>query len=180
MIYSAVQSVADALNDYLSNRFRQPEEKVIISNIINMDGSAGVTEPDKIILTLANLEQETINQKNPVVGSPRPVKMNLFILITAAFEGLNYPEGLKYLSGVISYFQSHKVMNHQNTPDLDPGIEKLSFEIYNQNLQNLSHLWGSMGGKYMPSILYKVRVISFDENNVGAGSAPFTGLGTNI
>ena len=63
MIYSAVSVIADLTNDYLTKRFGQSEEKVIISNIVNPDGSLAVTEPDKIILSLVNLQQETVSQK---------------------------------------------------------------------------------------------------------------------
>jgi hypothetical protein len=96
---------------------------------------------------------------------PRPVNLNLFILFSSYFIDKNYPEALKFLSAVISFFQSNAVFNHSNTPDLDDRVEKLTFEIVNQDLQNQSHLWGSLGGKYLPSILYKIRMVTIQEGN---------------
>jgi len=180
MIYSAVSVIADLANDYLSSRFGQSEEKVIISNIVNPDGSMAVTEPDKMILTLVNLQQETVNQKNYNGSTNRPVNMNLYLLFSASFNDGNYAEGLRYLSAIISFFQSHKVMNHRNTPELSDGIDKLTFEIVNQDLQNQSHLWGTIGGKYLPSILYKVRMVTFQEGVLTGNDVPFSGFGSNF
>ncbi|TRX58274.1 DUF4255 domain-containing protein [Fulvivirga sp. M361] len=180
MIYSAVSVIAELANDYITKRFGQSEEKVIVSNIVNPDGSMAVTEPDKIILSLVNLQQETVNQKNHSGNTYRPINMNLFLLFSASFNDGNYAEGLRYLSAVISFFQAHKVMNHRNTPELDNSVDKLTFEIVNQDLQNLSHLWGTIGGKYLPSILYKVRMVTFQEGVLTSNDVPFSGFGTNF
>lgn len=178
MIYSAISTISQVINDYIRNRFATVEDKVVVSNLVNPDGSVAVTEPDKIILSLVNLQQETVSQRGKG-GTNRPINLNIFILFSASFEAENYLEGLRYLSGVISFFQSNKILNHSNTPDMDSEIDKLSFEIVNQDLQNLSHLWGTVGSKYMPSILYKVRMITFNEGFPTDLSAPFTGFGTN-
>ncbi len=180
MIYSAVTLISDLTNDYLTKRFGQSEEKVVVSNIVNPDGSMAVTEPDKIILSLVNLQQETVGQKNHSAGTYRPINMNLFLLFAASFGDGNYPEGLRYLSGIISYFQTNKVINHSNTPDLDANIEKLTFEIVNQDQQNLSHLWSTIGGKYLPSILYKVRMVTFQEGILTNNDVPFSGFGADF
>jgi len=60
------------------------------------------------------------------------------------------------------------VLDHSNTPQLSPKIEKLTFEIVNLDMQSLNQLWGTIGGKYMPSILYKVRMLSFDQKYIKA------------
>lgn len=178
MIYSAISTISLVINDYIKNRFSTVEDKVVVSNLVNPDGSVAVTEPDKIILSLVNLQQETVSQRSKG-GANRPVNLNIFILFSASFEEGNYLEGLRYLSGVISFFQANKVLTHGNTPDMDTELERLTFEIVNQDLQNQSYLWGTVGAKYMPSILYKVRMISFNDNFINDISAPFTGFGTN-
>ncbi len=178
MIYSAVSTISSVVNDYLRNRFSTIEDKLVVSNLVNPDGSVAVTEPDKIIMSLVNLQQETVSHRGRG-GSNKAVNLNVFLLFSASFEENNYLEGLRYLSGIISFFQANKVLNHSNTPDMDPDIDKLSFEIVNQDLQNMSHLWGTMGAKYMPSILYKTRMISFTDGFLNNLDTPFTGFGTN-
>lgn len=178
MIYSAVSTISSVVNDYLRNRFSTIEDKLVVSNLVNPDGSVAVTEPDKIIMSLVNLQQETVSHRGRGATN-KAVNLNVFLLFSASFEENNYLEGLRYLSGIISFFQANKVLNHSNTPDMDPDIDKLSFEIVNQDLQNMSHLWGTMGAKYMPSILYKTRMISFTDGFLNNLDTPFTGFGTN-
>jgi hypothetical protein len=31
------------------------------------------------------------------------------------------------------------------------------------NFEQLNHLWGILGGKYLPSVLYKIRRVTVDE-----------------
>jgi hypothetical protein len=166
MIHEALTIISDKLNTYFTNRFSLNEERLVLSNIVNQDGSVAINESDKMILTLINLQEEAIASMNSrMVGVNRPVNLNLFILFSAYFTGGNYEEALKFLSATIGFFQSNPVINHHNTPELDDSIEKLSCEIVNTDLQSLSHLWGVLGGKHMPSVMYKIRMVTFNEFN---------------
>jgi hypothetical protein len=42
-------------------------------------------------------------------------------------------------------------------------MDNVSFEIFNLSIQEQSNLWSTIGAKYIPSILYKVRVVAIDE-----------------
>ena len=66
------------------------------------------------------------------------------------------------------------MINHQTAPEMDGRIEKLILDIENLSIQDLSNLWGSLGGKYLPSILYKVRMVAFDTEDV-VGRTPVVG-----
>lgn len=177
MIYSAVNTVKNAINDYFQNRYNVLGEKVIVSNLVNPDGSEAVTEPDTIVMTIVNIEPETISHKGQVT-SKGVLNLNIFVLFSASFAELNYLDGLQYLSGVFAYFNSNKVLNHSNTPDMDSGIEKITFEIVKQDMQQTSYLWGAMGAKYMPSVLYKMRMVTIKDANFNIG-APIAGFGLN-
>lgn len=180
MIYSVLSTVSDKLNSYLKNRFALGEDKVILSNIVNQDGSLAITESDKVILTLVNVQEETVSSRlNSMDNMPRPVNLNLYVMVSCYFTDTNYPEALKFLSAVLSFFQSNVVFNHSNTPDLHFNVDKLTFEIVNQDLQNMSHLWGTIGGKYLPSVLYKIRMITIQEGNITSESSLFSGFKTN-
>jgi hypothetical protein len=177
MIYSVLNTIGEKLNFYLKNRFSLGEDKVLLSNIINQDGSLAITESDKVVITLVNIQEETILSRiNTMDNMARPINLNLYIMCSAYFIDKNYPEALKFLSAVLSFFQSNCVFTHNNTPDLDENVEKLTFEIVNQDLQNQSHLWGTLGGKYLPSVLYKVRMVTIQEGNVPADIAKISGL----
>jgi hypothetical protein len=58
-------------------------------------------------------------------------------------------------------------------------MEKLSFEIFNLSIQEQSNLWSTIGGKYLPSILYRVRVIKVDEGSLMPTSTEISGLDGN-
>jgi hypothetical protein len=78
---------------------------------------------------------------------------------------------LKFLSHTIGFFQAKPVLDHHNAPELDPRLEKLTFGIETLSLSELSNLWSIMGGKYLPSVLYKVRLVTFD-SGWAKGSVP--------
>ena len=180
MIYSVLNTISEKLDFYLKNRFSLGENKVILSNIVNQDGSLAITESDKVVLTLVNIQEETVSSRlNSNMHMSRPINLNLYVMCSAYFIDSNYPEALKFLSAVLSFFQSNCVFTHNNTPDLDPNIEKLTFEIVNQDLQNQSHMWGTLGGKYLPSVLYKVRMVSIQEGNIESEHSRLTGLSSN-
>lgn len=177
MIYSALNIIVSKTNDYLKMKFSSADNYLELSNLLEQDGSLAVVDTNKVIATLVNIERETaqgINHQMQAQGNGRhtlmnpPVFINLYILFTSVYTGKNYTEGLKFISSIVEYFQGVLVLDHSNTPQLSPKIEKLTFEIVNLDMQNLNQLWGTIGGKYMPSILYKVRMLSFDQKYIKA------------
>jgi hypothetical protein len=103
-----------------------------------------------------------------MASQSQPVHLNLLVMFAANFGGSNYPEALKFLSSTVSFFQSRPLFNHQNAPDLDRRIDKLTLEIENLSLSDLSNLWGILSGKYMPSVLYRMRLVSIDASQINA------------
>jgi len=87
-------------------------------------------------------------------------------MVAGNFSGSNYTEGLKFISTAISFFQRQPMLDQHNTPALDKRIERLMLDIENQGMHNLSGLWGMLSGKYLPSVLYKMRMVTFDADDV--------------
>ena len=175
MIDAAINHIASELNQQLMRTYRLSEDVVVVANILEQDGSVSPHVENKIIVSLVNIEKESVafRQQNVAsVGSTRsivtspPVHFNLYIMITSCFSGKNYQEGLKFISKTISFFQSQNNFDQQNSPGLDINIEKLILDIENLNISDLSNLWGILSGKYLPSVLYKVRMVTFDSNSV--------------
>ncbi|MCB0375966.1 MAG: DUF4255 domain-containing protein, partial [Sinomicrobium sp.] len=90
----------------------------------------------------------------------------IYLLLSMLFNEKQYPEGLKWLSGAIGFFQSHPVFNHENMSDFPASIRKVTCEIVNLNIQDMSHFWGALGAKYQPSIIYKLRMLSIQEGDI--------------
>lgn len=176
MIDSAMTLVSSQLNQHLQRTFDLAEDVVVVSNILEQDGSLLSHVDNKLAMFLVNIEKDEFpHRRHPdggTVGADRavtgytPVYLNLYVMFAGNFSGGNYIESLKFISNTISYFQRRPVFDHDNTPDLDPRIEKLVLDIENLPITDLANLWGILSGKYMPSILYKMRMVGFDSGDV--------------
>lgn len=93
-------------------------------------------------------------------------------MFAGCFGGKNYPQALKFISDTISYYQKVPVLDRHVTPSLDDRIEKLVLNIENLNIQDLSNLWGILSNRYLPSILYKVRLVAYDHVDVRSQTLP--------
>ena len=173
MIDVALKFIASELNQYLNNKLSldvASKDPVVLGSISKLnDGNDNNDLQEKIVLSLVNIEEERM-LKSPekftrvddqfVQRNPK-VHLNLYCLFAA--NKSKYTEALKYLSFVIQFFQFRNVFNHVNDPSLDKNIEKLIMDLYTINFEQINHLWGTLGGKYFPSALYKMRLITIDE-----------------
>lgn len=179
MINLAIQLLAAQLNQHLRRAYDLNEDRVIVSNLLDMSGVAAPNISNKLVVYLVNIEKESVSPTSARIpysahptGGDRTLqhsaaqRFNLFVMMTANFTGNNYAEALKFLSSTIGYFQRNPVFDHHSTPEMDERIEKLILDVENLSVQDLSNLWSSLGGKYMPSILYRVRMITFDSDEV--------------
>ncbi|BDD10009.1 hypothetical protein FUAX_24410 [Fulvitalea axinellae] len=175
MIHNVVPVIAGELNNYLANNFDFEEAKVIVSNLVNQDGGVAFEGTNKLVCTLVNIEEDQSSrasrsghmQIGNAYGESRPyINLNLKVLFSAHFSGKNYPESLKIISYVISFFQRKSVFTPNNTPRLTKNAERLSFDMVTLEMNEISHLWGMMGAKYVPSVLYKVQMLSFRDNMI--------------
>jgi len=168
------------LNQYFNNIHRENEEWTIVSNIVKQDGSLYENAKDKVVIFLTNIQHETIvstYNKNMPVNDQRfaivapPIYINLYVLFYANYYDGNYRDGLMMLSGTISFFQQNPTFTQANLPGLESNIDKLTFEMVNMDLTERSYLYGLIGSKCLPSVLYKVRMIPFISNEL-QGQAP--------
>jgi len=173
MIDVALKFITAELNQYLNNKLSldvASQNPVVLGNISKLsDGNDNNELLEKVILSLVNIEEERM-LKSPekytrvddhfVQRNPK-VHLNLYCLFAA--NKSKYNEALKYLSFVIQFFQFRNVFNHTSDPSLDQNIEKLIMDLYTINFEQINHLWGTLGGKYLPSALYKMRLITIDE-----------------
>ncbi|MDX2286880.1 MAG: DUF4255 domain-containing protein [Bacteroidia bacterium] len=166
MIHEVLPVIIDELNDFFQARFDIAEDKVVLANIVNQDGSVAVEGENRIVVSLINVERDGSNQlAGGMSGSP-PVHINLYLMFSAYFENHNYVEALKFLSGVIGFFQGKSMFNHQNTSMFPRDANQVRMEIVNIDFRELSNLWACLGAKYMPSVIYRLRTLNMDEENI--------------
>ncbi|WP_333873251.1 DUF4255 domain-containing protein [Methylobacter sp.] len=128
-----------------------------------------------VSLMLFNIERDaTYRQADHYVrvaddGSTRKVNpeinINLYVLFVAKFK--DYEQSLHYLSLILRYFQTNHYLDRQNTPELGKGIDHLALELNTLTTAQQNELWGILRSSYLPSLVYKVKAITFaDEGGV--------------
>jgi len=174
MIGSTINQLAGLLNQYMKRSFDLSEDIVVVSNILDQDGSIVQHVNNKVIAFLVNIQKDNEAYKANfnsaalarAITSYPPVYLNLYVMFAANFSGNNYPEALKFISNTIGFFQRRPVFDHQNTPELDRNIDKLVLDLESLGINDLSNLWSILSGKYLPSVLYKVRMVAIDTGDV--------------
>lgn len=182
-IQSALECIRARLNAFLQVWDPETEDWVLLSNLVDHSGASYPDNEGKIIMLLAGIQNETSigppartvpippapgseNVRHGVVSPP--VYINLLVLFIANSLGKKYADGLGMISRTISFFQQNPYFTHDTLPDLDPDVEKLSLELVNLDFMQGSYLVGMLGGKYLPMVLYRVRMLSFRSDQVTA------------
>ena len=177
MIDAAISHISGELNQFLKRSSELDEDVVVVSNILEQDGSVASHVNNKIVVSLVNIQQDTVpfrQQNLASVGSVRSVVSTPPLYFNLYFSGNNYHEGLKFISSTINYFQGQPVFDRSNSPGLAGNIDKLVLDIENLSMSDLSGVWGMLSGKYLPSILYKVRMVTYDSGAVIKQTASLT------
>lgn len=168
IIGNTLVQVLGVLNEYCRTAVLAPEDWVVLSNVVEQDGTPVESATNKIVMLVANIQHDTtIGTWNPASAlnsttfglMPPPLYLNLYLLFYANFSGKNYLQGIDMISLVLQYFQANPSFNHDNLPGLPPQVEKLAFEISNLDPAALNYLMSTTGAKYLPSAYYRVRMI---------------------
>lgn len=169
MIHDVLGFLKEQLSQYLRNRESFHEDRVVF-----MDGERTDTvsfPKNAITPLLINLEEETamrpgdpyvqVRRDGMRVGVNPEIRINLFVLFVANFS--SYEESLKFLSYVIRFFQSNRVFTHESTPQLSPDIDRLIMELVTMPFTSQNEIWNALRTTYVPSVLYKVKMIVFED-----------------
>ncbi|WP_085315878.1 DUF4255 domain-containing protein [Derxia lacustris] len=187
MIAAALDHIAAYLNQALRRRFLVDEDFAVVAPVTETDGSAAIHVANKLAIFLVNIERDTVAHAGPGNSSasralqrPMPIYLNLRMMIAASFGASNYREALKLLSNAISLLQIQSVFDRQNTPELDPRLDKLIVDLESLSSNDLSNLWGVLGGRYLPSALYRVRMVAYDSTAISARVPVISGTDSGI
>lgn len=140
-------------------------------------GNANINTDPGIVISVISVEENRISRdpRNYIQSGPDlflrnpAIHLNLTLLFTAIRSEVAYDSALQNLQKVILFFQGKYVFDHINTSILDAGIEKLILEMVTLNLEQLNHLWSIMGGRYQPSVVYKMRMVTIENVIVDQG-----------
>jgi hypothetical protein len=180
MIESALLLLRNELINFLTGK---DPANVVIDNIGLLETANGNSLTENIIITMVNIEEESAlkNQavqkrpfnKSAVYQNP-PVYLNLYILFTCNYSGDHYQLALRRLSYIIQFVQSKNSFSSassiaSSTLDLSqPGISELEFtlELYTLTFEQINHLWGSLGGRQVPFVMFKMRLVAITDRSI--------------
>jgi len=177
MVDTALILLRDELTNYLSAK---DTATVVVDNIGLLETPSGNSLTDNIVITLVNIEEESTLKNQPALKRPfvnnaiyenAPVYLNLYVLFTCNYSGNDYVLALKRLSYIIAFIQSKNVFSASssvsggaiNLDDNDLVNLKFTMELYTLTFEQINHLWGSLGGRQIPFVMYKLRLVSITE-----------------
>lgn len=174
MIESALEFTKEVFNQYLANKFGVDEEVVIINRIVDENGSKPLENSNKVVISLIHLDQETNQQfynkskrtanGNYTVAQPSQ-RYNLYILIVPSYD--DYKEGLKFLDASIQFFQANALLDGEKSSEIPAGILRLEFQLEKgDGYMQMQNLWTALGAKFQPSIIYRMKLITIDADQI--------------
>lgn len=163
MINDTLYFLGRELNAHLQNAFKITEEPVVVSSLVNSDGSTiGATEK-KLVITLINIGSpgslRNVEFAGHPAGNAAPVSSVLInVLLSSNFDAHVYGQGLKLLSAAMQFLQQNPLFH---LPPLKPGGNGTRFTVEMNNLttEATCQLWTGLGARYLPSINYTLRTV---------------------
>lgn len=170
MLDLAVKFLADEANTYLRQRSLSDHGlgEVIVGQLVDDNGKWAITA-DNIGLTLVNIEEDRIMRSqlpshaylngSQVTLQPE-LKLNLHLLFHVRPSATDkYGQSLRFLSHVMTFLQAHPVFTPDEYPALDARIDRLTTEMLALSTEQLNQMWAYLGSKYLPSVVYRVRMV---------------------
>ncbi|KAA2239275.1 DUF4255 domain-containing protein [Chitinophaga agrisoli] len=186
MIRTSLKFIKKELETYIVDREQDPlnyniGNVVDLKPVVKANGELNVTDSTHVTIMMAGVEEERRESKRPVfVPAPDkkilrlnpPVELDLLILFIA--HNSDYETALRDLSNVASFFQANPVFDEQRFPGLNEFatepinkpwqlVERLTFKLLSLSFEQQNNLWGMLGGKYIPSLVYKMNMLTVFE-----------------
>ncbi len=193
MIYETLQILKEQLDKFLIDEGLG--KIVVLENIALWEsGSADATKiEDKVVLTLLKLEEETTLRNTPNFKIKNgkteyknpPVHLNLYLLISANCD--TYDKSLRSISKVIQFFQGKKIFTSSNTIYNRTNVAfdvldyfKFVLELFTPSFEELNNVWGTLGGRQLPAVIYRIHLIKLERDKKLASSSVITHVGGNL
>ena len=181
MIFQVMELIRQNLNRFLSPP--GSPDSVILGNIAfstpDNPGTNLIDESAQIYMSLVNVEEEpTLRNQSAVRHSEirpmayvnPPMIINLFVLFSANHK--DYSNAIQALSSVLRFFQGNRTFSMSRTPVPPVGVFatleeeehkiRIMLDLMSLTFEQVNHLWGSLGGKQQPFLLFKVRQVEID------------------
>lgn len=178
MLYESLEILKEQLEAYFEEI--SLNKTVELQNIALWEqGGTDATNSmaNKFILTLLRIEEESTLKNGPYHRATeyraeyrnRPMYLNLYVLLSANFD--HYETSLLTLSKAIEFFQGKNVFTSRDTVygrdnvsfDIDRDF-KLILDLYSPTFEELNNIWGTFGGRQLPSAIFRVQLIAIERD----------------
>ncbi len=183
MIFETLQILKEQLENFLDDAGLG--KIVILDNVAMLEsGSDSASDLEgKVIITLLNIEEESVLKNTSAVKVVNnkseyrnpPVNINLYFLVSAYCD--SYDNSLISISKTIEFFQGKKIFTSSNTiyNRSNASLNVLDYfkfviELYTPGFEEWNYIWGTLGGRQLPSVMYKVQLIQIESSKKLAGS----------
>ncbi len=172
MISESLAFLSTEINKFLNKKLGSTTDpRLVLGNIAKVADGDSASNPlnNRLILSLVNIEEDKVSKvrenytktgtgiayKNP------PIRVNIYILIAANFS--TYSDNLKMITHILQFFQAQNTFTPINYPALDNRVEELNADLFTLNFEQINHIWSTLGGKYLPSVMYKIRQVTLED-----------------
>lgn len=179
------------LKSIISELVKLVDPDINIANVATLnDGDEFLETKSSIVLSVVNIQEDktlknqsiyTAKKENKTVETVAhpPQYLNISLLFTSySKEQSKYLDGLEKLQNIIEYFQINNSFYYENTTkvlityftykDLDEVEQKNHSKItllsVSLSMEQLNQMWSYLGSKYMPSVLFEMRVLPIQKN----------------
>ncbi|MCX6218588.1 DUF4255 domain-containing protein [Spirosoma sp.] len=188
MIAHALSILMNELNRHLT-AYDSPQpsdassNRAVLGNLAEGFASGNATNGvprNRLVLSVVNIQEDKTLKNAPnfvrndgnlsVRYENPPIFLNLKILITATHT--DYINAMLMLSRGLQFFQYQQTFTQDSvdpvslnpppalTNELDQLVSfKLNVELYSPSMEEVNHLWGTLGGKQYPFALYIIRML---------------------
>jgi hypothetical protein len=164
MLDVALQFLTGQLHAHLRASLGNAEFKVMLTQMLDDTGHYAFAE-DSLGLCVVNLEKDqTLRNKPPVdngVATRSAITepaLHLSLQVLCAANFTRPDAALGCIFEVMQFFHRCSVFTQAEFPALDSRIKMMRVECQPLNMEQRNQLWACLGAKYLPSVLYQVRL----------------------
>lgn len=185
MIRTALEFIRLALDAYIVERERDASypagSSVDLKSIVHPNGTIDITDTSHVTIMLVGVDEERREGKRPqyiptadnqLLKLNPPVEIDLYALFVAGNK--DYPTALRDLSDVLAFFQANPVFDAARFPALNASVSdadkkpwqlvsRLSFSLLSLTFEQQNNLWAMLGSKYIPSVVYRMKMLTIFE-----------------
>ncbi|GAA3630187.1 DUF4255 domain-containing protein [Flavivirga jejuensis] len=188
MIYETLEIVMDQITKFLETKSND-DSILVLENIAKQDDALVTRLKDRVAVSLLNMEEEATLKNIPntsfkngkTIYKNNKVNLNLYVLFSA--NRIAYDKALISISNIVEFFQSKKVFTQVNTPftstsSIFDDLKEFKFivDLYTPTFEQLNYIWGTLGGKSVPSVLYRISIIEIESTNMHDTGIPISNV----